>query len=115
LFSSVIVVPLLKSTELAGKLKISFYKIYSFNYLKRGSLTSFYRQRTSNRRVHAHHIHQQTATTPPPPPPPRLLLTPPCPSKSLKCLDDQLYRQDSDVAISPQIARHDVYLKEPLR
>ncbi len=88
--------------------------------MKRGSLTSFYRNRATNRRVHAHSIYQRTGTAvaappPPPPLPPRTLPTPPCPSKSLKFLDDELYRQDPDVTDSPPTVRHDVYLKEPLR
>jgi hypothetical protein len=78
--------------------------------LKRGSLPSFYRRRTINS-----NIYQRPAKPVAPPPPPRTLLTPPCPSKSLKSLDNQLYRQDSNSIDSPQIARHDVFLKEPLR
>ncbi len=89
----------------------------SFIYLKRGSLSSFYRRQTVNSRINTHNIYQQTIkpVVPPPPPPLRKLLTPPCPSKSLKSLDDQLYRHDSDIKNSPQIVRHDVFLKEPLR
>jgi len=98
---------------------IYYFRTFIKNYrTRRGSLTSFYRHRTVNRRVHAPNIYQRTATAvstaPAPAPPPRTLLTPPCPSQSLKCIDDQLYRQNSDVTNSPQIARHDIYLKEPL-
>ncbi len=83
--------------------------------MKRGSLTSFHRFRAVNRCAQAHNIYQRTVTAPSPAPPLRILLTPPCPSKSLKSLDDQLYRHDPDVVASPQIVRHDLYLTEPLR
>ncbi|CAF4055809.1 unnamed protein product [Rotaria sp. Silwood2] len=35
--------------------------------------------------------------------------TPPCPSKSLECLSNQLHRQDLDITDSPQITRMNKY------
>ncbi len=65
--------------------------------------------------MYTSNIYPQPTKPVAPPSSSRILPTPPCPSKSLKCLDDQLYRRDSDSITSPPIVRHDMFLKEPLR
>lgn len=80
-----------------------------------GSLTSFYRRGTVNPLINTHKFYQSKAKSAVPPMIHGNFLTPPCPSHSLKSLDDQIYRRNSDTSSSPQIARHDVFLKEPLR
>ncbi|CAF1040589.1 unnamed protein product [Rotaria sp. Silwood1] len=75
---------------------------------RRESLSSFYQYRTTNQRVTPCDKYQRTASSV------HFLLTPPCPSKSLECLNNQLHRQDLDITDSPQIARFDKYRNESL-
>ncbi|UJR23653.1 hypothetical protein I4U23_026637 [Adineta vaga] len=91
---------------------ICYCRTFVKNYKnRRGSLTSFYRYRTVNRRIYTQNKHPSIA---PQPPPLLSLPTPPCPSQSLKCLNTQLQRQDLDLGFSPPTARHDLYVTEPL-
>ena len=100
---------------------VCYCRTFVKNYRARSrQSSSFFRRPTANSRIYTSNIYQPPAkpvavAAPASPPAPRILPTPPCPSKSLKCLDDQLYRQDSDSTNSPPVVRHDVFLKEPLR
>ncbi|CAF1240017.1 unnamed protein product [Adineta steineri] len=75
---------------------------------RRSSLPSFHRYRTENRRVHSREIYRSKIPSFLPAP------TPPCPSKSLASLNNQLHGQDLDSVVSPEVARLGVYRNEPL-
>ncbi|CAF0744093.1 unnamed protein product [Rotaria sordida] len=74
----------------------NFFKNYKTH---RESLSSFYQYRTTNQRAYPYNIYQSTASLS------HSLSTPPCPSKSLECLNNQFHRQDLDITDSPQITR----------
>lgn len=114
---------------------IIFFIYYCHTFVKnyrarRDSVTHHYRYRSVSRHVYAKNLYSQkkpslalatsTPTRPiiktetPPLEPPRILPTPVCPSISLKFVDEQLYRRDSEDTSSLPSVRHDVFLREPL-
>ncbi|CAF2208828.1 unnamed protein product [Rotaria magnacalcarata] len=75
---------------------------------RREPLSNFYQYRTTKRRIQPHSIHQPKALQF------QYLTTPPCPSKSLECLNYQFHQQDLNNSDSPQVVRLGAYRNESL-
>ncbi|CAM4877177.1 unnamed protein product [Rotaria socialis] len=75
---------------------------------RREPLSNFYQYRTTKRRIHPDSIHQPKALQF------QYLTTPPCPSKSLECLNYQFHQQDLNNSDSPQVVRLGTYRNESL-